>query len=39
MDGHDDHGSVFLWDAVSDVLGAAALGVLFLAAWGLPHLI
>lgn len=40
MDGHhDDRSPILDWDFLSDALGAVSLGVLFLAAWGLPHLI
>ncbi len=36
---HDDQRPIFGWDLLSDAVGALSLGVLFLAAWGLPHLI
>ncbi len=40
MDGHrNDRSPMFGWDLLSDALGVVSLGVLFLAAWGLPHLI
>ncbi len=40
MDGHhNDQRPNFGWDLLSDAVGALSLGVLFLAAWGLPHLI
>jgi hypothetical protein len=38
MNDHDDLAPIFDWDLLSDALGAASLGVLFLAALGLPHL-
>ena len=38
MDHHDDLAPIFDWDLLSDALGAASLGVLFLAALALPHL-
>ncbi len=36
---HHDQRPIFGWDLLSDAVGALSLGVLFLAAWGLPHLI
>lgn len=38
MDDHDDITPIFDWDLLSDTLGAASLGVLFLAALALPLL-
>jgi hypothetical protein len=38
MKRHDDPTPGFDWEVLSDVLGTLSLGVLFLAALGLPHL-
>jgi hypothetical protein len=39
MDDQDDLTPTFGWGLLSDALGALSLGVLFLAALALPHLI
>jgi hypothetical protein len=39
MDDRDDLTPTLDWEILSDVLGAFALGVLFLAALALPHLL
>jgi hypothetical protein len=39
MNGPDPRDPIPGWDFLSDALGALSLGVLFLAALGLPHLI
>lgn len=39
MDDHDDPTPNLDWELLSDALGALSLGVLFLAALALPHLL
>lgn len=37
MDGQNDQTPIFGWGLLSDALGAASLGVLFVAVLALPH--